>query len=168
MKFDLGTKFENFRKSSEAKFLFIFPFDIALLGLFTYIICLFNECYEGLNLAKIVLLIIMLIEFAVASYYYLREIKHELETLSYSYKNIYLFRKFSFLYNSLIIVSLSFLLGISPSFLTVLKIDDELISFELNTFLIGASCIATATKGTIEYTYTIWDTTHKKKGEVPY
>lgn len=158
---------KKIKKDSKTKFLLAIPIDFTLLYSFTCAIVVFNDLSKSRDWTKVISLVILIITFATASFCYLKFFKHQLEELPYSYKNIYLFKKFTFLFDSLIIVSLSFLLGISSSLLTVLKIEDELIHFELNAFLIGASCIAVSTKATIEYTYTIWDTKHKKNGDEP-
>lgn len=158
----------NVLRNPKIKFCEAISFDIVLSFLFMQIIHFFSECYSNLNLNNIISFAILAFAFLAFFFLYLKTIKKELEKLPYSYRNIYLFRRFAFIYEALIVVSLSFLLGISSSVLAVFEINDAITHFKINAFLVGASCITASTKATINYTFTIWDATHKKRGETLY
>lgn len=85
--------------------------------------------------------------------------------LPYTFGIARLFRRFIFLYEALIFVSLAFLLGINSPLLLLFGISDNLLSFCINASLIVASCIATATKATLDYAYASWDLNHKENGD---
>lgn len=59
----------------------------------------------------------------------------------------------------------SFLLSINSPLLLLFEVGDNLLSFCINASLIAASCIATATKATLDYAYASWDLNHKENGD---
>lgn len=139
--------------------------DFCLLVFFAYITFVLFSLYTNSKHAIIVSTVFLLIVFAFFTFIFLRALKRRLETVAYTYENSYLFKKYIFLYDSLIIVSLSFLLGVNSSWLSLLDINDKIFEFYLNACLFAASSIATSTKATLSYTYVIWDSNRKKEGK---
>ncbi len=161
-------KVKRILKSSETKFWQVFVIDAILLWLLWNVIDYFIRWRTNKNLNNLILSIVLSLAFVAFSFHNFKLIKKELGKLPYSYGNIYLFRRFTFIYEALIVVSLSFLLGISSSAFAIFEIDDVLTQFKFNALLIGANCIVSSTKAMLGYTFTVWDATHKKRGETPY
>lgn len=158
-------KNKNFEKRTRNIFLSVLIVDVALLALFTYLIYFVVDYHLTNEGSEIVTLIVLAIVFVVFSYIFLKMIHRELIEIEYTRTNIYLFRKFIFLYEALITVFLTFLLGVNSSLLSLFEIEDEILDFSINACLVIASCIATSTKVALEYTYTTWEFDHTSKGD---
>ena len=147
------------------QFFFTFFFDSVLLFFFFNIVYHFREFFVERGTGNIIVLLTLLIALAIFSLIFLRFIKRLLEALPYTYEIAHLFEKYVFLYEAIIFVILTFFLGINSSLLSLFEIEDNLLSFCLNASLIIASCIATATKATIDYAYASWDLNHRANGD---
>lgn len=149
----------------KAQFRLTFFFDIVLLAFFFYIVFQFREFFVQRGLSNIIVLFALLVALAVFLFIFLRYIKQFLEVLPYTFGIARLFRRYIFLYEALIFVSLTFLLSINSPLLLLFEVGDNLLSFCINASLIAASCIATATKATLDYAYASWDLNHKENGD---
>lgn len=148
-------------------FISVFVVDFALLALFTYIVHLVIKYRLSYNASDLFASLTLTIVFAISSYKFFKMINPVLGKIEYTRTNIYLFRKFIFLYEALITVFLTFLLGINSSMFSLFEIEDKVLNFFINACLIAASCITTSTKTALEYTYTTWDIRHQANGDKP-
>ena len=145
---------------------YLVPFlDTTLLALCVYTIYRFSVFYTGRNIFDIFISFVLTIASIIFSVVFLKQINQILKDLPYTRTSIYLFRKYIFLYEALILVFLTFFLGVNSSLLSLFKFENDLLNFCINTSLIVASCISTSTKATLEYTFTIWDFRHQANGD---
>lgn len=88
-----------------------------------------------------------------------------LKLVIYSYGNLHLFRKYTFLHEALCAVAIAFLLGVLPAIFDYMHYENELVIFRTNVATIWISCNAAGTKCILEYLRTIWDTENRKSGK---
>ena len=152
--------------SNKGKFKFLFQFDIVLIFLLTVSSFFLASAISRRNLVFTALSAILCVLVVAFIFKFTKLAKSSLGKLLYTYENIYLFRKYTFYFEAIITCALAFLLGMNSAFADFLHITDENILFLVNAFLVSASCIGTCMKITLQYTNTIWESAHKKKGNV--
>lgn len=89
-----------------------------------------------------------------------------LKKVTYSYGNLYLFRRYAFLYEAFFAVSLSFMLGAFPALFDYLQYTNSTVIFWINISLIWVGTNAAGAKCIIDYMKTIWEEEAKKRGDV--
>lgn len=88
-----------------------------------------------------------------------------LRSLKYSYGNLYLFRKYAFLYESFFAVSLSLLLGTFPILFEYLQYTNITGIFWISFSTIWFGSSAASAKCIIDYSKVIWEEEAKKRGD---
>ena len=116
----------------------------------------------SLSLAlQIVLLLIFVVAMTALSY---KLTSSKLKQVAYSYGNLYLFRRYTFLYEVIFTTAITFLLGAFPVLVEQAKYNNTKVIFRTNIGLILLSCFTAANKCFLEYIETIWQTQGEKKG----
>lgn len=151
-------------KTDEKKFHLLIIYDILLFFLSSYFTIFFVYIVES-NVLTTVSVFLTLVICTIIFFVLMRSLKQDLTNIAYTYRNLYLFRRYNYLYEVLIGASLSFLLAISPSLLGFIGITNESIMLSAKICLTALSCIATGTRATLSYAYITWDADNKKKGE---
>lgn len=152
--------------SNKGKFKFLFWIDVVQILLLTASTFFLATAISRRNLIFFLLSAVPCVLIIIFAFEFTKLAKASLEKLLYTYENIYLFRKYTFYYEAVITCALAFLLGMNSAFADFLHITDENFLFLINAFLVSATCIGTGTKIALQYTYTIWESTHKKKGNI--
>ncbi len=134
-------------------------FGISMLELFTTNIA----CFSFLDVVLFALGFLVLILFDIILSYYL--IWKSLICITYSYANLYLFRKYSFFHEILFVVALTFLLGAFPAIFEYIGFENKTIIFYVNISTIWFGCFVAGTKCIIDYDCLLWDTKAKKKSK---
>lgn len=101
-----------------------------------------------------------------AEFHYYKEIFRN--DLLYSYGNIHLYKKYILLAELFAVVCLAFLIGLASPFFSLFHTEEaEFLNFFVCSALACLSCMSAGTKCMLEYTFSVWDSTHKKHGHIP-
>lgn len=78
-------------------------------------------------------------------------------------ENIYLFAKYTTIYELVVVGALAFLIGIISNIFPLIPFElRDTTKFALSASFTWLSCITNITKCMLEYTYTVWKTNHHK------
>lgn len=152
--------------SSKDKFSSVFLTSFLLICWLTIFIFISAFSFSRGNAIITMLSITFCIFIGILNLRFLKLIKLKLGALLYTYENIYLFKKYIFYFEAIITCALAFLLGMNSALIDFLNITNTNLIFFVNTFLVISSCVGTSIKITLQYTYTIWEATNKKKGNI--